>query len=157
MEFKEFVDNIQIMDKPTSMKLRKRYIDRFIDNNNKLYNEQIKQKRKFIDGYCYIGYLWDYLIHKEIVNEEYIESALKNKNQVYVFWDIHSSERIFIKNYWRFDKEAMLKMKFDILLSGLEFLPEDIYIFDDTMEWTFVYTHEEICTKRYCIKSVNLQ
>ena len=80
-------------------KLRKRYIDRFIDNNNKLYNEQIKQKRKFIDGYCYIGYLWDYLIHKEIVNEEYIESALKNKNQVYVFWDIHSSERIFIKNY----------------------------------------------------------
>lgn len=152
MKFNDFVSSIQILDKQRGNELRKQYIDCFIDNNQKSYHEQIERKHKFVDGYCYLGYLWDYLIDREIVSEEYIESISKKLGQVYVFWDIHSSERIFIKDYWRFDKDAMIKLDFDMLLAGLKHLPEDIYIFDDTLKWTIAYTHEEIADRKYCLK-----
>lgn len=47
-------------------------------------------------------------------------------------------------------------MNFDILLNNLDYLPEDIYIFDHSFEWTIVLTHEEIENKRWCLKSGNI-
>ena len=81
-----------------------------------------------------------------------IYSYRDKMKSIYVFWDIHSSEKIWIKDYWKFDKDAVLRMSMDTLLAGCEFLPEDIYICDSTFQWTFVMTHEEIENKRYCLK-----
>ena len=58
-----------------------------------------------------------------------------------------------MKDYWKFDKDAVLKMDFEILLDGEEYLPEDIYIFDESMTWTLIKTHEDIDGKCYCLKS----
>ncbi len=47
----------------------------------------------------------------------------------------------------------MLELKYRHLLEGKEFLPEDIYIFDSSLTWTLIKTHEEINGKRYCLKT----
>lgn len=88
-----------------------------------------------------------------MIEELYIDKMAGKLNSVYVFWDIHSCERIFIKDYWKFDKDPVLKLDIKMLLKGEKYLPEDIYIFDKSFTWTFIKTHEDIERKRYCLKS----
>ena len=112
---------------------------------------------KFSDGYCYLGYLWDCIKNPIIIDSEYIKEIAKDMGTVYVFWDINSCERIFIENYWRFEKDAVLKVDFATLIEGKNYLPEDIYIFDKNIQWTLIKTHEDIDGKCYCIKSGDIK
>ena len=153
MDFKTFEANVKVLDKQKGEKLRKRYIERFINTKHERYNQQIQERHKFCDGDCYIGYLWDYMKNQTIIGEEYLKTISNQINDIFVFWDIHSCERILIKDYWKFAKDAVIELNFKILLEGDEYLPEDIYIFDETMSWTLIKTHEDIEGKRYCLKS----
>ena len=63
--------------------------------------------------------------------------------QVFVFWDNNSRDRIFIKDYWKFDKKDMIELDYNLLLDHLEFFPEDIYITNKELSWTIVFTHED--------------
>ena len=153
MDLKTFKTQLQILNETERREFRKKYIEKFINTHHESYQKQIQSKRKFLDGYCYLGYLWDYVKNPSIIDMEYIEKIAKNIDGVYVFWDIHSCERIFVQNYWKFDKDAILYLKFETLLYGQDFLPEDIYIFDESMTWTLIKTHEDIDGKRYCLKS----
>lgn len=144
MDFDTFKANLVVIDNTQGSSLRERYIETFVDTNHKWYHDRIGARRKYIDGYCYEGYLWDCLKNKELVSAEYIKELSENVGTVYVFWDMHSCERIFIEDYWKFAKDAVLELKFDTLIQGREFLPEDIYIFDNSFKWTLVLTHEDI-------------
>lgn len=152
MNLDEFKRKSAILNKKSADEIRKRYIETFVNTEKSFYREQIEKLQKFADGYCYVGYLWDFLREPEIVEESLIYSYRDKIESIYVFWDIHSSERIWIKDYWKFDKDAVLQMSIDTLLAGCKFLPEDIYICDSTFQWTFVMTHEEIDNRRYCLK-----
>lgn len=152
MEFSVFQDQIEILDKKLGNVLRNKYHDAFVNVNEESYHEQIESRHKFVDGYCYLGYLWDYIINPMVMEEEDITKKAMDMNEVYVFWDIHSCERILIKDYWKFDKDAVLKMNMDTLLKGECYLPEDIYIFDESFTWTFIKTHEDIQGTRFCLK-----
>lgn len=136
--------------------IRNKYIAKFVNIKSSTYQERIKKKSRYIDGYCYQAYLWDCIDSATIVDEEYIDQFIKNDEQVYVFWDIHSCERIFIKDYWKFEKDAVLQMSMKLLLENERFLPEDIYIVDKNFTWTLIKTHEDIDGKRYCLKSGNI-
>ena len=66
-------------------------------------------------------------------------------------WDIHSAERIFIPNYWKYPKECILYVEMWSEDMYKE-LPEDIYIFDDTFTWSAIYTHEiDLNDAPYCL------
>jgi hypothetical protein len=80
--------------------------------------ERIEDIHEFKDGYCYEGYLWDCMKEPILIKESYVELKADNIDMVYVFWDINTCERIFIKDYWKFDKDAVLKLKFSDLLEG---------------------------------------
>lgn len=153
MELDVFKSKVKILDKETGDGIRERYIDTFVDRTHSLYRERIEERYQFKDGYCYTGYLWDCLKVPVLTKEEYIESKAKEIDEVYVFWDIHSCERIFIKDYWKFDKDTVLELKFSDLIEGQNNLPEDVYIFDDSFLWTLILTHEDIYGERYCLKS----
>ncbi|MBQ9990736.1 MAG: hypothetical protein IJP31_07330 [Lachnospiraceae bacterium] len=79
-----------------------------------------------------------------MIRQEYIRSRENVLEEVFVFWDIHSKERIWSRYYWKFDKDAVLKIKYSTLLAGERYLPEDIYIFDCSFSWTLIQTHEEL-------------
>ena len=151
MQFELFEKMVEILDEATGDKLRKRYIETFINTDHELYREHIEVRHQFCDGYGYLGYLWDFIKHPVIIEKEYIEAVAENIGEVYVFWDIHSCERIFIKDYWKFGKKAVLKVDLKTLLEGWNYLPEDIYIFDKTMAWTLIKTHEDMDGKCYCL------
>ena len=153
MDFTIFNNSVEILDRRKGDKFREEYIHQFVNTNKNSFQEKIQLRRKFIDGYCYIGYLWDYLTNPVFVEETYITKVAENLNSVYVFWDIHSCERIFIKDYWKFGKDTVLKLDIKTLLAGEEYLPEDIYIFDEGFTWTLIKTHEEIERKRFCLIS----
>ena len=153
MKFDEFKASVTLLDKEQRNFLRNKYIMTFIDVNSEWYHEWIEKRKRYCDGDCYLGYLWDCLKAKDLIDKAYIEHLHGQLGQVFVFWDIHSCERIFIKDYWKFDKDAMLFVDFDVLLQGTKYLPEDIYIFDQTFKWTLILTHEDIDGIPYYLKS----
>lgn len=130
MDFKTFQSNLKVLDKQTGNTIRSKYINEFVNTEHEQYHQQIQLKHKFRDGYCYAGYLWDYIKNPIIIDKKYFEVLADKINRVFVFWDIHSCERILIEDYWKFDKDSVIEIDFNVLLEGEAYLPEDIYIFD---------------------------
>lgn len=145
MELENFKSHIRILGKEEAAKYRDIYIKKFIDpyTHAKSYQERIEKLCEFSDGLCYEGYLWDFLKSETYIGDTQIENYRKFLKQVFVFWDNNSRDRIFIKNYWKFGKKDMIELDYNLLLDHLEFFPEDIYITNETLRWTIVFTHED--------------
>lgn len=107
---------------------------------------------QFSDGLRYTGYLWDCLFRRERVSYNYIMNQLeKSVNPIYVFWDIHSCDRIRKKNYWKYPIDSVLCISPAEIQAVVQTLPEDCYFFDDSFSWAFALTHEELKPgKRLC-------
>lgn len=140
-----------VLDSKESDALRCKYIKEFVNTASSYYKENIERTTMFKDGSCYTGYLWDCFLNPSVISESEADRILGEKRKIYIMWDIHSCERIFIPDYWKFPKAKLLcadtwteTVKGD--------LPEDIYIFDDTFSWSVVYTHEtDEKNNRYCL------
>lgn len=140
-----------VLDIRRSNILREKYISTFVDTDSKLYIERIKTRIRFSDGMCYVGYLWDCLKKSVVVSKKEIDQKLKTKKDIYIMWDIHSADNIFIPNYWKYPKECIVRTKLWIEEMYKE-LPEDVYIFDDTFTWTAIFTHEtNLENAPYCL------
>ena len=60
--------------------------------------------------------------------------------------------RILIPDYWKYPKESVLKMTSQEFMRNRDSLPDDIYVMDDTFEWSIAFTHEEDAQqKRFCL------
>lgn len=140
-----------ILNSQESDLLRSVYTEEFVNTCEPYYKEHIEQKRMFIDGMCYIGYLWDCLLKKDVVSEYRAKQMLAGRRDVFIMWDIHSCERIFIPDYRRYPKTSVLCAEewSDSLMSDL---PEDLYLFDETFRWSVIFTHETNDKgRRYCL------
>jgi hypothetical protein len=153
MSLEDFKRNIIIINKIEGSLLRNRYIQKFILTEKDYYKRYVLSTQTFSDGICYTGYLWDCLKEVEVIDFNYINSMRNSLEKVYVLWDIHSRDRILIEDYWKFKKNDILLLDFCVLLDNLDYLPEDIYIFNESFKWTFVLTHEYFDNKRWCLKS----
>ncbi len=123
--------------------IRRKYIQSFVDTTTPVYRDRIAVTRPFGDGKYYVGYLWDCLKHSRLIAEdEAVQDLSWRVTPLYVLWDLHSNEQIYIKDYWNFPKDAVLILAAKDLVVGRQFLPEDIYTFDDSFGWSIVFTHE---------------
>lgn len=143
---------MKILDSESAF-LREAFVDTFVDTTCAYYKERIQTTHIFPDGPCYTGYLWDCMPKQHVVSQNHIMHILQSKTtDIYVLWDIHSSSRIFIKDYWKYPKNAVLSLSPGEVEEILDTLPEDCYFFDDTLTWAAVLTHEEIKPgRRFCI------
>ncbi len=66
-------------------------------------------------------------------------------------WDVLNSEYILNPNYYKYHKEACLKLSFQEFQEKADTFPEDIYLFDDTFTWCVILTHEDDGKRRYCL------
>lgn len=140
-----------VLDSKKSDILRRKYIEEFVNTTSQYYKRNIAEKTLFSDGMCYKGYLWDCLLSINIITETEADKVLLGKDKMYIMWDIHSIERIFIPNYWKFPKTKLLCVN-NWTKELKEKLPEDVYVFDDTFSWSIIYTHETYENdERYCI------
>jgi len=142
MNWEGFKDSVTILPDSESAEWRQRYIAAFIDTSSSFYQERIASVFQFKDGPAYDGYLWDCLQGYQQISKEELNRRLLMHEIVMVFWDIHSAERIRVPNYWRFPKAAVLRLQSNALEAAFEYLPEDIYIFDHSVTWTLITTHE---------------
>lgn len=108
-----------------------------------------------VDGWCYEGYLWDCLRSPVVIEHERALKNLRSSSEMrYVMWDVHSRDKILIPDYWKFDRAAVLAVNSDVLAAGLEHLPEDVYIFDQSVNSTLIFTHEQSTAgKPLCVTS----
>ena len=143
--------NITILNDAQSSELRKKYIQSFVDSRSEYYAEHILAMKQCRDGMCYDGYLWDCLAAPTVVSETEAHRALHEKENFYILWDIHSCEKIWIPHYWKYPKASVLRAEkwTDALRKEL---PEDIYLFDDSFQWSVIFTHEtDESEESYCL------
>ncbi len=138
-------------DAKESSLIRKKYIHSFVNTKSVYYKKHVRKKKRYCDGLCYDGYLWDCLSCSQSISEEEARNTLFRKNEILIMWDIHSCEKIWIPHYWRYPKTAVLQL--DIWNSDLEItFPEDIYCFDSSYSWSIILTHEtDQDNKRWCM------
>jgi len=143
---------MKILTGNTADNIRKKYILHFVDTEGDYYTKLIQKLDMCSDGMCYTGYLWDCFKNKFLMPEQDCIQYLANADSIYVFWDIHSKDRILIPNYWKYPKDAVLQMNYDEFLINIPKFPEDIYILDDSFEWSVALTHEtDTKENRYCL------
>ena len=144
MELEQFRQALILLSADEGEMWRRRYIDRFVDASLEHYREYVEKYQQFSDGWCYRGYLWDCMTKEaHTVTDRRLKDVLRSKGRVLTMWDVHSRDRIRIKDYWKFPKRAVLSLEAEVLLANLEHLPEDLYVFDHELNWTCVFTHED--------------
>lgn len=144
MELEQFKQTVTVLPTDEAQFWRRRYIDQFVNVTGEYYRQHVAKYKKFSDGLCYEGYLWDCLVKEaQVVTDRKLKRLLRKKGRVLSMWDVRSREHIFIKDYWKFPKRAVLSLEADVLLDNLQHLPEDLYLFDRVLNWTCVFTHED--------------
>jgi hypothetical protein len=150
--FEDFDARIQRLDAEQSLRIRKRFIDEFIDQDAPGFDESIRRLVAFTDGMAQTGYLWDFIKARTLIDEADLWDRVNRRDWVYVMWDIHSSDRILIEDYWRYPKDSVLISRPPgTVQAGQSFLPEDLYLFDDSFAWVAATTHDEIDGRRFCL------
>lgn len=126
--------------------LRRLFLSSFVDKKSTRYREILRQVYNS-NGSHYSGYLWDCLFrdHLKVVTTDFVYSFLVGRNSIYVFWDNHP-ESYFSKTSLarEYSKDSMLNISASQLEAIIEQLPEDFYIFDDSLSWAIAFTHEEL-------------
>lgn len=156
MELENFKTHMQILNQYQADEYRKRYINKYINTNSKFYIDRIETLTQFSDGLCCTGYLWESLKSPIFIHEEQIEQYRSKLKQVLIFWDNNSKDRIYIKDYWKFGKKTMVRVDYNLFLDHAHFFPEDVYLTDETLQWTIVFTHEDDINNRRLIMQVGL-
>ena len=75
-------EHMKIIKLLESTKLRKLFIQTFVNTASDYYINRINKLIEFSDGLCYTGYLWDCLKNPCVVSEDNINDILKNKKNI---------------------------------------------------------------------------
>ncbi len=133
--------------------LRHEFIEEFTDKTLPFYQKTLRM-RQFYDGMCYMGYIWEVLKKPyAIVTRETALALLCDKADVYVLWDIRTMKNVAHAFHYKVPKDRVIQTDGQSLAEQLQsdfaprsdhvsFLPEDIYVFDDSLSWFIVFTHE---------------
>jgi hypothetical protein len=150
-ELETFRAHVSELDDAESGRVRGAFIETFLNQADPLFVDYIETLRSFSDGPAYTGYLWDFLRSPTVVDERELWTRIFQVGELFVMWDVHSSELIRIPDYWKFPKAAVLSSSGEVAFKGQSFLPEDLYLFDMSFRWTGVLTHEFVDGRRYCL------
>lgn len=138
----QFRRAVRVLPNRKAASLRDEFVRTFLRTNTEFFKNNIQRKRRCFDGLCYSGYIWDCVGRYSRISLKTLLRRLLKYEKVYVFWDVHSRDKILIRDCWLFPKHAVLEMTAETLTANFVFLPEDIYIFDSTLSWALIKTHE---------------
>ena len=146
----------EILASDQSALLRQAYLDAFVDTHCDHYAKYIVTTRSFSDGEHYEGYIWDCLRQPKRIAFKRLTDAVARFDEVFVFADDHSRDRVVGAPLWPYAPLSVARFQPNGLLKCLSTLPEDIYVFDSSVSWTLVLTHEHDRNRRICC-SVGLE
>lgn len=156
----------EIVPSAKAKRLRRTFIEQFLDRTSDRYRKYLESSRAEAGDVFYDGYLWDCLRCNDQYQKECgMEAAaafLEEKKRVLMMWDLFSEERLARRRLsLEYPKDTVISMQGGLLgqkvveewnreraawaadgmCEGL-WLPEDIYCFDERMEWYVIFTHE---------------
>ncbi len=131
---------------------RARLIETFLDFQSKerlsYYRNRILTTRVEDGKTVYDGYLWECLKYPIVHSEARCRSFLKNREKGFLcLADLHSGPGSFPEPY----DGAIAFESYDEFAATESSLPEDLYLFDESLLWLVVLTHEDIDGRRHCI------
>jgi len=146
------IDHIQtqILSPEDSAFWRQAYLDAFVDTTKEYYQRYIASPRQFSDGVHYTGYIWDCLRSPSRITIQRFQHEVVTHPEVFVMADDHSRDRIPGAPLWPYPPYSIARFEPQHLLESLASLPEDIYVFDSSVSWTLVLTHEDDGRRRIC-------
>ena len=122
-------NDYQIIDIIETTRLRNLWRNSFIPN---ISNKSILHKCRFCDNGDKRSYDWHAFSYNEVaakeVDSDFLKNRLSNYNNNYLLWEECFSYGLIINSQ---------------VLRKCLWTNTDIYIFDNTLAWTFVVTHEE--------------
>jgi hypothetical protein len=140
----------QILSPEDSALWRQAYLDAFVDTTNEHYRRYIASTHQFSDGVHYTGYIWDCLRSPSRIPIQRFQHEVVTHPEVFVMADDHSRDRVPGASLWPFPPYSVARFEPQRLLESLDSLPEDIYVFDSSVSWTLVLTHEDDGRRRIC-------
>lgn len=140
----------QILSPQDSSLWRQAYLEVFVDTASDHYRRYIASPRPSSDGMHYEGYLWDCLRSPARITIERFRHEVVRHPEVLVIADDHSRDRVPGAPLWPYPSGSVVRFVPQTLLESLDSLPEDIYVFDDSVAWTLVLTHEDDGRRRIC-------
>jgi len=129
---------------------RQAYIDAFVDTSSAHYQRYIASPREFSDGLHYEGYMWDCLRSPVRITIQRFRHEVVRHPEVFVIADDHSRDRIPGAPLWPYPAYSVACFQPQTLLKSLDTLPEDVYVFDISISWTLVLTHEDDSRRQTC-------
>jgi hypothetical protein len=140
---------LEILSPEDSAFWRQAYIDAFVDTSSDHYRSYVASVRQFSDGFHYEGYVWDCLRSPSCISIQRFRHEVLRHSEIFVMADNHSRDRVFAQ-LWPYPTNSVVHFEPQFFLESLESLPEDIYVFDQSVAWTLVLTHEDDGKRRIC-------
>jgi hypothetical protein len=142
---------LRILPRKESATLREAYLQAFVDRSSAHYQTYIEARFQFTDGAHYTGYLWDCIRGGiRITYERFCHEVVRHR-EVHVMADDHSRDRVISDPLWPYAPNSVAILQPNLLLQLLQALPKDIYVFDESMSWTLILTHEHDERRRICL------
>jgi hypothetical protein len=141
----------QILSPQESSLWRECYLHAFADTASEHYRRYIASPRLFSDGSHYEGYLWDCLCSPTRITIQRFRDEVARYPEVLVMADDHSRDRVLGAPLWPYPSRSVARFSPRLLLESVAKLPEDIYVFDESVSWTLVLTHEDDGKRRICL------
>lgn len=145
-------DNLEpmILSPEDSSFWRQAYLEAFVDTSSEHYQRYIASPRRFSDGVHHEGYVWDCLRSAKRITAQRFRLEVVRYPEVFVMADDHSRDRIPGAPLWPYPAYSVARFEPQRLLDSMGSLPEDIYVFDTSVSWTLVHTHEDDGRRRIC-------
>jgi hypothetical protein len=142
---------IEILSAGESEIWREGYIDAFVDTSKEYYVQRIATQQLFSDGMHDSGYVWDCLRMPSRITVQRFENEICIHSEVLVMADDHSRDQVPGAPLWPYAPHSVARFSPQELLEVRTSLPEDIYVFDNSLNWTLVLTHEHDNRRRLCL------
>ena len=134
---------VQVLLGEEAAEIRRRFVSEYVDVDSQYFKEHIATLKRYSDGEFYFGYLWDVIPNYTRISEEQAASVARGFGSSYSLWDLHSADNIWLPNYWKFPRDAVLKGTAIEIFHARPILPEDLYIIREDFDICLVLTHEE--------------
>ena len=143
--------SVRILPPAESAALREAYLNAFVDRSSDHYRQYVENRIRFSDGEHYTGYLWDNLRSGVRITSQRFAHEIVRYPEVRVMADDHSRNRVISAPLWPYPPYSVVVLPPNLLLELLPAFPEDIYVFDSTVSWTLIRTHEHDAKRRICL------
>lgn len=78
MSLDNFKHNLTVLSKDEEKDVRNKYLELFVDTHKEYYKRYIDTLKKYSDGLCYTGYLWDCIRDAKVIDLKYVEAVSCN-------------------------------------------------------------------------------